>query len=91
MKQTESVDLIKGTFTPQEAREILLQLLDSKINFHNMKNWSTRERFGITNADSEQRLKHLKDSRKTVETLIAKSIAEEKSLMISSSIEISIE
>ncbi len=31
---------------PNEAQEILLQLLNSKINFHNLKNWSSRERFG---------------------------------------------
>lgn len=91
MKKTETVDLIKGTFTPQEAREILLHLLDSKINFHNMKSWSFRERFGKPNADSEEKLKHLKESRKTVETLIAKSVTEEKTLTISSIIEINIE
>ncbi|MCY7348242.1 MAG: hypothetical protein LH614_18775 [Pyrinomonadaceae bacterium] len=33
MNETETVNLIKGTFAPEEAREILLELLNSQINF----------------------------------------------------------
>ena len=91
MKKTETIELIKGAFTPNEAKEILLQLLDSKINFHNLKNWSSRERFGKLDADSEQRLKILKESRKKVEKLFSKSNIEEKNMIINSSIEIKIE
>lgn len=88
MKKTETIELIKGTFTPDEAREILLRLLDSKINFHNLKNWSSRERFGKPDAYSEQRLGHLREARTKVETLISQSINEEKNMTINSSIEI---
>jgi hypothetical protein len=88
---TETVELIKGTFTPDEAREILLQLLDSKINFHNRKNFSSRERSGKPDADSEQRLKYLTESRKKLRTLLSKSTGEEKSVTINSIIEINIE
>ena len=91
MKKTETIELIKGTFTPDEAREILLQLLESKIKFHNLKNWSSRERFGKPDADSEARLRHLHESRKKVEKIISKSISEEKTMIIYSSIEINIE
>ena len=91
MKKTETIELIKGTFTPDHAREILLQLLDSKINFHNLKNWSSRERLGKPDAYSEQRLGHLKESRKKVQALVSKSIDEEKTVTINSTIEINIE
>ena len=91
MKKTETIELIKGTFTPNEAKEILLQLLNSKMNFHNLKNWSSRERFGKPDADSVQRLRNLEESRKKVETLVSKSINEQKTLIINSSIEIKIE
>lgn len=76
---------------PNEAQEILLQLLNSKINFHNLKNWSSRERFGKPDADSEQRLKYLEESRKKVEMLISKAIEEQKNIIINSSIEMNIE
>ena len=91
MKKTETIEFIKGTFTPIEARELLLQLLTDKINFHNLKNWSSNERFGKPHAYSEQRLKSLKESRKKVETLFPKSNSEEKSITINSIIEINIE
>lgn len=91
MKKTETIELIKGTFTLDEAREVLLELLNSKINFHNMKNWSSRERFGKPDAYSEQRLEYLMESRKKVQTLLSKSFDEEKSVTINSIIEINIE
>jgi hypothetical protein len=91
MKKTEIIELIKGTFTPDEAREILLQLLNSKINFHNRRNFSSRERFGKPDAYSEQRLEYLMESRKIVLALVSKSTDAEKLLTINSSIEINIE
>ena len=66
-------------------------LLIDKINFHNLKNWSSRERLGKPDADSEQRLKHLEESRKNVEMFIAKAISEQKNITINSSIEMNIE
>ena len=87
----ETIDLIKGTFTPNEARELLLRLLADKINFHNLKNWSSRERFGKPDIDSEQRVKYLDESRKNVEMFISKAISEQKNITINSSIEMNIE
>lgn len=94
MKKTETIDLIKGTFTPSEARDLLLDLLNSKINFHNKKDFSSRERFGKPDADSEQRLKHLMDSRTKVKTFFLQLINEddeEKFVTLNSIIEIIIE
>jgi hypothetical protein len=91
MKKTKIIDLVKGTFTPSEAREIIFQLLDSKINFHNLKNLSSRERFGRPDVDSEQRLEQLKESRKEAEALILSSTAEKKSVTIKSAIELTVE
>lgn len=91
MKKIETVELVKGSFTPQEAREVLLQLLNSKINFHNLKNWSSRETFGKPDANSEQRINYLEESRKKVEIIVSKAIDEQRNIIINSSIEINIE
>lgn len=91
MKENETIDLINGTFTPSEAQELLLTLLNNKIDFHNKKNWSSRERFGKPDANSEQRLKYLRESRNKVVSLIARLISEDneaKSVTLNSSIEI---
>lgn len=94
MKKTETIDLIKGTFTPRDAREVLLSLLNSKIKFHQLKYWSSRERFGTPDAESEQRLKCLKESRNKAETLLSTLISEggeAQSVTLNSTIEIIIE
>lgn len=94
MKKTETIDLIKGTFTPSEAQELLLDLLNSKINFHNKKDFSSRERFGKPDAESAQKLNHLTECRNKVRTLISTLIDEdneEKSVTLNSTIEIIIE
>ena len=46
MKNNNKLTLIDGTFSHLEAKEILSGIVASKINFHNIKNWSSRERFG---------------------------------------------
>lgn len=91
MKKTETIELVKGSFTPHEAREVLFQLLNGKINFHNLKNWSSRETFGKPDANSEQRLKYLVESQKNVEMLVLEATAEQKTIIINSTIEINIE
>lgn len=91
MKKKEIIELIQGTFKPDEAREVLLQLINNKINFHNLKNWSSHERFGKPDAYSEQRLKKLEESRKKVEKFISDLDDGEHTITINSTIEINIE
>ena len=90
----ENIVLVNGTFTPGEAQELLLALLNSKINFHNTKDFSSRERFGKPDAHSQERLKHLKEARERVITEFSK-LAEHgneiKSVTLNSVIEISVE
>jgi len=71
MNTTENVTLINGVFTPQEAREVLLTLLNHKINFHRLRNFSSEERFGKKDEASTKRLKELDESRKQVLSLLA--------------------
>ncbi len=91
MKKTETIDLIKGTFTPDEAREMLLQLLIDKVNFHTLKNWSSRERYGKPDIISEQRLDYLKEARKNIEMFVSQAVDEQKNIAINSTIEMVIE
>lgn len=94
MEKKESIELIKGKFTPDDAREILLSLLNSKISFHNLKDWTARERTGHPDPDSAPRLQRLRESRIKVDALFPKSAAEnnkEKFISIHSVIEIHFE
>lgn len=91
MNKPETVNLIKGTFAPEEARELLLELLDSKITFHNRRNWSSKERFGEPDAISKQKLEYLEEARTNLKTLLAEAINQQKSVTINSTIELKIE
>lgn len=93
MGTTENIVLVKGTFTPGEAQELLLALLNSKINFHNTKDFSSRERFGRPDANSQERLKHLKAARERVISTFSelmKQDSEAKSVTLNSVIEITV-
>jgi hypothetical protein len=59
MNEPIEYKLINGTFTVQEAREVLLDLLNKKIHFHQLKNFSSEERLGKPNHASLKRIKEL--------------------------------
>lgn len=90
IEKTESVNFINGTFTPTDAREILLAVFRSKINFHNLRNWSSEERFGKPDLDSTKRLVALKETKAFLEELIKKADEEGRKLTVESTINISL-
>lgn len=47
--------LVRGTFSAEEAREVLLNLIEDKITFHRRYLWSRRERFGEENDPARER------------------------------------
>ena len=69
MNTTQRYKLLKGTFSPDEARQILLSLVKSKIDFHNMEKLSNEERFGRDVAHSERRLAALRELHETLRTV----------------------
>lgn len=91
MNETETVNLIQGTFAPEEAQELLLELLNSKIDFHNRRNWSSEERFGEPDVFSKQKLEYLEEARRNLKILLAEAINQQKSVIINSIIELKIE
>lgn len=83
-------DFIKGAFTPEDAQEIMSDLLTKKISFHELKSFSNNIRFGSTDENSLERIKELTECKKVIEdqVLLAKNMG--KSLRISSQINIDI-
>lgn len=51
--------LIEGTFRPEKARTIITELVNQKINFHNLTKFSNEVRFGIDRENSENRAREL--------------------------------
>ena len=69
-------NLISGVFEFEDAREVLLSLINQKISFHNLRNFSMQERFGINDGVSEFKIQELFKVRLAIMEylLLAKSL-----------------
>lgn len=83
-------ELIKGKFSPDDAQEILSNLLQKKIDYHNLRIFSQYERFGTNDEFSQSRLKELKRSFESIQAIIAEARDQGDYLIINSSISIEI-
>jgi len=62
--------LIKGSFNPDDARQILMTLVNDKISFHQKNDWSRRERFGETDPAEAKRIGELEKTKADIAELI---------------------
>ncbi len=90
MNKTETLTLINGNFTNDEAREILMNMFSSKINFHTVKNWSSQERCGQEDEIAQKKIPALRNEIKKLERILAEAKANNKKIVLSSEINISI-
>ena len=63
MKQVYSVDLINSFFSKEEATELILGLINYKIDLHSNKLFATQVKFGIEDEESKYRIERLTVSR----------------------------
>lgn len=84
----ETIKLIDGEYTPQEAASILLAVIEEKIKYHNIQILSFEERFSVSNENSIKRLEELKQSREEICNLVELAKSENKSFKIKSNINI---
>lgn len=90
MKNTKELKLIEGHFSPDEAREILMNVFFSKINFHNIKNWSSNERFGTDDEIAQKRIPELRKSMVLISELIESAKQNNETLKITSEVKIQV-
>ena len=72
----------------EEAKEILTNLYNSKINFHNMKNFSHQERYGRPHSASLARIESLRISLQKVTEAIREAEKTNQMIKIGSAVEI---
>lgn len=71
-KMTEEIQLVKGSFSPLEASQIILSLINEKINFHKIERLQIWE--GNHNCETEPLDKRIEELEK--EKVNAKKIIE---------------
>lgn len=67
MKDQHTFTLIDGDFPVNESRELLYNLFSGKIQFHQVKNLSSQERFG---KEDKTALKRIPELKKTLEDIV---------------------
>ncbi len=88
--QSRGYKLISGVFSPDEAKEVLMSLIEYKISFHQRNIWSHRERFGTTDTFAEQRIVELEDTKSNLDALVKQLLGTDTQLSINCDIDINL-
>ena len=72
MKTAEefTFQLVEGEFAAAEAKQILLGLINSKINFHQLEHFSNEVRFSQKPVHSKQRVTALNEAVKKITDMV---------------------
>jgi hypothetical protein len=88
MEKVEEYQFSRGQYTTVEAQKILLGLINSKINFHQLEHFSNEIRFNENNNHSKIRIELLTNAAK-ISDLIAYSTLNGMEFKIEGTIKIS--
>lgn len=90
MNTVKKLTLIEGSFSNEEAGEILSNIFAAKIQFHTMKNFSSQERFGTEDKTAKKRIPALKKELEKLGQIISNAKLHNKKLVITSNIHITL-
>ncbi len=90
MTETQCIELIRGTFTAEEAKELLLNLIKYKINFHGHRSFSAEVRFGAPEINAQKRINELKQSIIAFTQLQEQALAQKAQLKIEANVYVSL-
>lgn len=65
------LSLIDGDFTAEEAREVIMHLFLTKVQFHELKNFSSLERYGKPDETAQKRIPRLRKEMEKLEKMLA--------------------
>ncbi len=85
-----SVKLVDGLFTADEAREILINLIHCKIQYHEINNFSSMEQHGKPDTVALHRLPELRAELEKVKKLTQNADQKKCILKITSAIRVEI-
>jgi hypothetical protein len=70
MKKTEKQTLVKGEFNPADAKEVLVSLFKSKINYHTTAAFSKKILTGKGSSFDIQRVEELRNSLRSINEIL---------------------
>lgn len=84
----QKLQLINGEFNPDDAKNIILSLINSKIQYHQLEIFSMQERYGIEATHSINRIEELKLTTRDVKEIIKEAESLGLKLKVTSIVEI---
>lgn len=88
MKMNETYTLIEGVFPEDEAREILMNMFSTKLQFHALRNLRSLERLGHEDEAAVRRMGELKQSMQDIQATLAQAKSGDRKLIMTSSVQI---
>ncbi len=88
MRQDYQFKLIQGDFTAERARKVLIQMINHKIDFHNVESFSNQERNEGDVDHAKKRVAELEQVRKDLHTTLEEAEKLGMNLEITGTIEI---
>lgn len=86
MNKIEKLTLIEGVFLSEEAKDILMNIFSSKITFHHLKNFSSKELYGKEDETAQKRIPELKKELVKLQSILAEAKEQNAKLSIHSEI-----
>jgi hypothetical protein len=84
------VKFITGEFSQEDARELLLNIISKKIQFHSVDSLSLWEKNTTEDFGAKKRLEELQSARSHVLQLLTSQLTKDKKIKINSTIEIEV-
>jgi hypothetical protein len=91
MDTTSTFTLINGSFTVEQAEQVLIALVNYKIDFHNREDFSNHIRFNNNLENSKKRIIELQETKVNLKNLLKELKLNNKNLVIKSTITVSVE
>ncbi|GMN09816.1 hypothetical protein MTsPCn9_18590 [Croceitalea sp. MTPC9] len=85
------IQLVEGSFSPAEAADVLLSLINYKIKFHSVQILNLKEIEKDAVKKSEKRIEELKDAKNKVTELVLNARKKGENLKINSTITVTTE
>lgn len=85
----QKIQLVKGEFTPSEAYDIIMALIDEKINFHKLQRLQFWEGNHLGKTDQlDDRIKELSEEKQKTQEFLARTRKSGKNYVINGVLEI---
>lgn len=82
------IKLIEGKFSANEAKDLLIDLHESKIRFHELKNFQSKQRYDKEDAFAVSKIAFLKENIQTINEIMEEALKLNQTVKISSEIKI---